>query len=429
MAKSAGAAAPPFSFFEWMVARRYLSATKSGKGVSLISIIAFAGIMLAVAVLIIVMSVMQGFRAKLLDQMLGLNGHIFVQSSTPITDYEDVMAKLNDIEGVTQVAPLIQSPVYATTDLGEEAILARGMRREDLIKAGFLTADGAMVAGSLDQYGEGRNGGNRILIGRRLADLLGAQVGGGVTLITGGGVETAFGRVPVRSKTYVVGGIFQVDNTQYDGSVIFMPHAQAQVFFQVKNATQQIELRVSDPDNVGRYLGVVAERVPDYVLTDWRRVIGAYFEALQIERNVMRLILMLIVAVAALNIITGLVMLVKDKTGDIAVLRTMGATQGAIMRIFFLSGASIGILGTVAGVVLGATFVANIDAIEGFLSAVTNTDLFSAEVYFFRNIPAEMQLGEVMTIAGWALFMSFASTIYPAWRAARLDPVEALRYE
>jgi len=412
-----------------MVARRYLGATRSGKGVSLISIIAFAGIMLAVATLIIVMSVMQGFRAKLLEQMLGLNGHIFVQLHGDTTGMDDLIAEIEKIGGVLNAAPLLQAPAYVTTPGGGEVALVRGMRRSDLLDIEDIADPENIKSGSLDDFGEGKNGGNRIAIGARLARALGAQAGDAVTLTTNGGSETAFGRIPVRSKTYLVGAVFEVDNSQYDSTIIFMPFEQAKLFFQASGATEQIEVRVADPDSFAQYMPPIQALAGDRSMTDWTRIIGPYFEALKIERNVMRLILMLIVAVAALNIITGLVMLVKDKTGDIAILRTMGATQGSVMRIFFISGALIGVLGTFAGVTLGALFVTFIDAIESSLSKLFGTDLFNAEIYFFQQIPAEMQLGEVMTIAGWALFMSFFSTIYPAWRAARLDPVEALRYE
>ena len=432
-AVTAPATTPPFSFFEWMVARRYLGATKSGKGVSLISIIAFGGIMLAVAVLIIVMSVMQGFRTKLLDQLLGVNGHVFVQGDGPITDYDALIERLRRVPGVTEATPLIQSPVYASA-LNESGLMMRAVRKEDLMAIDYVTGvdpdtgRSHVVAGSFETFGVGRNGGNEIAIGNRVAWSLGVGPGDKVTLISGRGADTPFGPT-LQKKTYTVGAIFEVGNSEYDSFIGFMPLEQAQIFFGFGDAVQQIELKVEDPERVKSYKPAIAAAAPEMSLRDWQQQNQSYFNALQTERSVMRLILLLIVAVAALNIITGLIMLVKDKTGDIAVLRTMGATQGSIMRIFFLSGSLIGVIGTLAGAAGGALFVWNIDAIETFLSAIFNTDLFPSDVYYFNAIPAKMQWKEVGLIVGWSLFMSFVATIYPAWRAARLDPVEALRYE
>jgi lipoprotein-releasing system permease protein len=423
----------PFSFFEWMVARRYLGATRTGRGVSLISVIAFAGIMLAVAVLIIVMAVMQGFRAKLLDQLLGVNGHLFVQSTEPIADYEALADKLKSVPGVVSATPLIQAPVYATAQ-GEAGIMIRAVRPEDLFKISYVTGidpetgRSHVVGGSFATFGQGKNGGDEIAIGNRVALSLGVGPGDPVTLISGRGAETAFGPT-YRRKTYRVGAIFEVGNSEYDSFIAFMPLEQAQIFFNYRDAVEQIELKVENPDHVKRYRPPIMGAAPDYELVDWQQQNASYFNALQTERSVMRIILLLIVAVAALNIITGLIMLVKDKTGDIAVLRTMGATQGSIMRIFFLSGSLIGVLGTLCGVILGAVFVQNIDVIERAMSAVAGHRLFDASIYYFSRIPAQMQTGEVGLIVAWSLFMSFITTIYPAWRAARLDPVEALRYE
>ncbi len=424
----------PFSAFEWMIARRYLAATRSGRGVSLISIIAFVGIALAVATLIIVMAVMQGFRDKLIEQLLGINGHAFVQSVEPIKDYAALTERLLATPGVASATPLISAPVYATTSVGEAGIFVRAMRPEDVRAINYVagvdreTGRSHVVDGSFDTFGEGEKGGVDIAIGSRTAYSLGLRAGDPVTLISGRGAETAFGST-LRRKTYRVGAIFEVGNSEYDGFVAFMPLEQGRRFFGFGDAVQQVEVRVDDPEAIQKFAPKLAEAAPGLDIVTWQQQNRSYFSALQTERGVMRIILFLIVGVAALNIITGLVMLVKDKTADIAVLRTMGATQGSIMRVFFLSGSMIGVLGTLAGVALGATFVWNIDAIETGLSWLLRTDLFPADIYYFSAVPADMRGDEVARIVGWSLFMSFVTTVYPAWRAARLDPVEALRYE
>ena len=422
------AATRPFSFYEWMIARRYLAATRKGTGVSLISIIAFLGIMLAVGVLIVVMSVMQGFRNKLLDQLLGVNAHVFVQSTEPIADYRSLAETLKAVQGVVEATPLIQQPVYLSAANGETGIFMRGVRREDLLKLSYVTGPDHILSGSFDTFGAGENGGDEIALGARVAYTLGVGVGDPVQLITGRGPDTPFGP-SIGRKTYRVGVIFEVGNSEIDQIIGFMPLEQAQLFFRYGDAVQQIEVKVEEPAKVERYIEPIVAAAKGFDIRDWRQQNASYFGALQTERAVMRIILLLIVAVAAMNIITGLIMLVKDKTRDIAVLRTMGATQGSIMRIFFLSGSMIGVLGTLCGVVLGALFVWNINAIADFLSLILGRPVFPADIYYFKGVPAEMQPGEIALIVGWSLVMSFVASILPAWRAARLDPVEALRYE
>ena len=433
MASVPARATPPFSFFEWMVARRYLGATRTGKGVSLISLIAFVCISIAVAALIIVMSVMQGFRTKLLAQLLGVSGHMFVESSEPIADYEALTKKLLAAPGIVEATPMIQAPVYASAK-GEAGIMIRALRKQDLMKVNYITgADpetgrSHVVDGSFANFGVGPRGGDEIAIGSRLAYTLGVRAGDPVTLISGRGADTPFGPT-LRRKTYTVGAVFEVGNSEYDSYIGFMPLEQAQIFFNDDNAVTEIELKVAEPDRIKQYRPIVAAAAPGYDIVDWQQQNVSYFNALQTERSVMRLILLLILLVAALNIISTLLMLVKDKTGDIAILRTMGATNGAIVRIFFISGTMVGTLGALCGLILGALFVWNIDAIEHFLSWVFHTDLFPEDVYYFKGVPAQMQLSEVMFVVGSAVLMSFFATLYPAWRAAKLDPVEALRYE
>ncbi len=417
----------PFSYFEWMVARRYLGATRSGKGVSLISVIAFGGIMFAVAILIAVMSIMQGFRLTLLDQLLGTNGHAYVQADVPITNYDDITARIVAIPGVRDATPLIEMPVFASAN-GETGMMVRGVRREKILNNDYISGPEHLIDGSLDTFGVGEKGGDEILLGSRIASQLRVQAGDKVRLLTGQGAETAFGRTP-RSKVYTVGAIFHVGNAEFDAIYGFMPLEQAQLFFNYGDSVQNIEVKVVDPEEIKSYRDALAGVGQGLYVIDWQQRFQSYFNALQIERSIMRMILFMIIIVATLNIVTGLIMLVKDKTGDIAVLRTMGATQGAISRIFLLSGTMIGFLGTLVGIVLGSLFVLYIDPIETFLSAVFQTDLFPSEVYYLDGVPAKLEMHEVAVIAGFSLFMSFITTIYPAWRAARLDPVEALRYE
>ena len=412
-----------FGAFERMVAFRYLRARRQEGFVSVIAIFSLLGIALGVATLIIVMSVMNGFRADLLGRILGLNGHLGVYAQAgPLTDFDAAAAKASEVPGVTSVTPLIEGQVMATTEIGAAGALVRGIRPEDLRRRP-LVAD-HIVQGSLADFED-----DGVAVGDRLARRLGLAVGGTITIISPQGTATAFGTMP-RIKTYSVVALFDVGMYEYDNSFIFVPLEAAQLFFRLPNAITSLEVFVADPDRVHEDRRLIAAALGGHVrIVDWQQANSSLFNAVEIERNVMFLILTLIIVVAAFNIISSMIMMVKGKGRDIAILRTMGASRGAILRIFVLSGASIGVVGTVAGLLLGVVFTRNIEAIRQALQKVIGTDLFAAEIYFFTRIPARIDSGEVAAVVLMALALSFLATLYPSWRAARLDPVEALRYE
>ena len=288
---------------------------------------------------------------------------------------------------------------------------------------------GNVTAGSLRAFGQGEYGGDVIILGARLAQQLGVAPGDSLTLVSPAGGATAFGGTPLQ-KAYTVGATFQVGMSQYDQTYIYMPLSQAQLFFGREDSADAIEVRVEDPDHAARMKGPISKAAgPAALVSDWTQRDASFWGALKVERSVMRLILMLLVAIAAMNIISGLVMLVKNKGRDIAILRTMGAGQGSILRIFFMAGASIGALGTVAGLAVGVVFCTYIDPIQSAVEYVTGQAVFSSDVYYLSRVPAKVDWLEVLVIASWALGMSFLATLPPAWRASRLDPVEALRYE
>jgi lipoprotein-releasing system permease protein len=420
--------APPFGLWERSIAARYLRAKRKNGGVALISAISFIGVMLAVAVLIIVMSVMNGFRAELLGRILGFNGHMYVTG--PVLgpgERDQAIARLKAIPGVVQVSPMVEAQALVQGRSQTAGAVVRGMSPADVRASKFISSN--IKRGSMRGFGDGEYGGDVILVGDRLAAAMGVEPGDSLTLTSPSASATAFGSTP-QSKAYTVGGIFSVGMSQFDEAYIYMPLAQAQLFFGRDQSVDKIEIKLDDPDHIAAVRPAVLNAAgPDGIVSDWRDENQAFFGALEVERTTMRLILMLIVAIAAMNIISGLIMLVKNKGRDIAILRTMGAGQGAILRIFFMSGAAIGVLGTLAGLLVGILFCTFIQPIQAFVQWVTGADVFNASIYFLSHIPAKLDWGEVGIVTFFSVFMSFIATLPPALQASRIDPVEALRYE
>jgi lipoprotein-releasing system permease protein len=420
-----GPAGKPFSIFERMVAWRYLRARRKEAFISVIAGFSFVGIMLGVATLIIVMAVMNGFRTELVSRILGINGHMIIQPvDGPFTDYADLVKKFEAVPGVKMALPLVEGQVLASSQTGgSTGALVRGTRAEDLTK--LKTVSDNIKSGDMVGFAAGTG----VLVGSRMADQLGLRVGDLITLTSPEGDVTPMGVNP-RIKSYKVSGLFEIGMSEYDASIIYMPLEESQLYFNADGLVQSIELFVNNPDDIDNLRPKVEEAAGRQIaITDWRQRNQTFFSALQVERNVMFMILTLIVLVAALNIISGLIMLVKDKGSDIAILRTMGASSGAIMRIFFMTGAAIGIVGTFAGVLLGVLVCVNIESIRQFFSWVSGTVLFDPQLYFLSQLPAEMDINETVSVVVMALTLSFIATIFPAWRASRLDPVQALRYE
>ena len=414
----------PFAPFEWMLSLRYLRARRQEGFISVNAGFSFLGIMLGVATLIIVMAVMNGFRKELLEKILGLNGHLLIQPlESPLTDWQEVADRVGRVEGIKLAAPIVEGQALASSPLGASGVLLRGVRAADLAKLPSIANN--IRQGTLEGFDEGQG----VAIGRRLADQLTLRAGDSVTLVAPRGAVTPMGTTP-RIKSYKIAAVFEIGMSEYDAAFVFMPLAEAQAYFNRAGDVTAIEVYTDNPDRVDRTRRLVAEAANRPIfMVDWRQRNATFFNALQVERNVMFLILTIIVIVAAFNITSGLIMLVKDKGRDIGILRTMGVTQGAIMRVFMMTGASVGVVGTFVGFLLALVVCLNIESIRRFVSWLTNTELFSPELYFLSKLPADVDAGETMAVVVMALALSLLATLYPAWRAARLDPVEALRYE
>jgi lipoprotein-releasing system permease protein len=425
MSETSAVPAPQGAFapFEWMVALRYLRPRRKEGFISVIAGFSFLGITVGVATLIIVMAVMNGFRQELFDKMLGLNGHVVVHSLNPnFTDFDKVATNIEKVQGVRYAMPLIEGQVMMTGPSESTGALVRGLRASDLHKLKAVSKN--IRFGTLDGWDQ-KDG---IALGSRLANNLNVKVGDEVSVLTPKGASTVLGTAP-RVKRYKVVAIFEIGMSEYDESIAFMPLNEAQRYFSHPNSVDVLEVVLNSPDEVGE-LGpkILKAGGPTIYISDWRQRNATFFSALNVERNVMFLILTLIVLVAALNIISGMIMLVKDKSSDIAILRTMGASRAAIMRIFFITGASIGVVGTLAGFGIGVLICGHIDQIRQIIAWLTDTQLFSPELYYLSKMPADMDTGETASVVVMALVLSVLATLYPSWKASRLDPVEALRY-
>ena len=413
-----------FAPFEWMIALRYLRARRAKSFVSVIAGFSFAGIMLGVATLIVVMSVMNGFHLELMSKIIGINGHVFLQGvETPLTDYDAVVKRVEQVPGVTLVIPMVEGAAGVSSPYQQSGALVRGIREADIKRLPGIA--GNVRSGTLDGFDA--TGG--VAIGAKMAEQLSVRVGDTISVLTARGAATAFGVAP-RIKSYPVVAVFQIGVSEFDGIFVYMPLAEAQAFFNRDDEASVIEAFVQNPDD----MDIMRTRLDKVVgrpmiMTDWRQRNRSFFEALKIERTVMFLILMLIILVAALNIISGMTMLVKDKGRDIAILRTMGATRGAVLRIFLLTGATIGASGTIAGLLLGLLVAHNLEAARQLINRSFGLNVFDPNLYLLSRLPSVVVMSDVVLIVALSLCLSLLATIYPAWRAARLDPVEALRYE
>jgi lipoprotein-releasing system permease protein len=434
-ASPASQGAHPFSPYEFMLAFRYLRARRKHGGVALIAMISFGGITLAVLGLIAVMSIMNGFRAELFNQLLGFQPHVYVDVRNLEPGRVDTLVEeIGAMQGVKSADPVVQGQVMATSERYEIFLQVLAVQPEDLEAMDVIanqTPDSptGLTHGDLSEFGEGNYGGDTVVLGAGVARRLGVTVGDRVTFTSARAAPTVFGARP-QQKAYHVGAVLAAGVSTIDDSVAFMPLDQGRLFFVREEGTDMIHVRLDNPDIASSFVRPIGALAgPNAAVYDYTQLDPAFFNALQFERTAMRLILSIVVAIAAMNIISGLVMLVKNKGRDIAILRTMGATQASVMRVFLIVGASIGVLGTLAGIVLGILFVVNIGPIQDFITWTTGSNPWDPSVYYLYRIPAKLDWGEVGFISVFGFVISLLVTLPPAWRAARLDPVEALRYE
>jgi len=416
----------PFGLFERMLAGRYLRAKRQHGGVALISVISVSAICLAVMALIITMSVMNGFRDTLLSRILGVNGHVFIDTrGMPGAEVDRLRQLALQTPGALQATPIITAQALATSDMNAAGVAVRGISRDELQRIALVME--SVRAGGLEGF-DGVEA-PTILVGDRLAAGLGVREGMAISIISPQGAATPFGLAP-RRKPFLIGGLFSVGMVEFDSLFVYMPIEQAQILFGRGDGADEIEIRIANPDRTQAFMMDLRSRVgPNAYVLDWRAKSQGLSDALVVERNVMRLILMILVAIAALNIVTGLIMLVKNKSRDIAILRTMGATRGAIQRVFFMASASLGMIGLSLGLALGIGFCIFIEPIQNFLSYAVGFDVFPDTVYSLSSLPAKVEWGEVAIVSFFTILVTFGSTLVTAWWASRLDPVEALRYE
>ena len=416
----------PFSAFEWMLALRYLRARRKEGFISVIAGFSFVGILLGVATLIIVMAVMNGFRIQLFDKILGLNGHAVLykhQKAGPFEEFDDIAKKLATVPGVRHVIPLIEGQVLFSSPVQSLGGFVRGADEAGIQQLALVSKN--IIAGSL----EGFDKQDGVAVGTRLAQALGLQLGDNISVLNPQGSRTAVGVFP-RQRYYRIQAIFEMGMAEYDRSMVFMPRPIAQSFLTRGATVDAIEIMAASPDGIDATIKAMQAAVgPDYGFNSWRQRNMTFFTVLEVERMVMFIILSLIILVAALNIVSGMMMLVKDKSRDIAVLRTMGATKGAMMRVFLITGASIGVVGTIAGFVIGVLFCWRINDIKEFIQWVTGTTIMDPTIYYLTRLPAEIDVKETVGIVLMAFVLTLLATLYPSWRASKLDPVEVLRYE